>query len=148
MVTTINVNGKPVEIELTTAQVEQIKKASLKITDRVKTLQDALIINGTDPEEFEAKCADMDDDEVAYKEMKEITKALNEGWEADYNNGNQKKWYPWFKVASGSGFGFSDTYYRWATTSAYCGARLCFKTEELAEYAGKTFTDIYKRFHL
>jgi hypothetical protein len=45
---------------------------------------------------------------------------------------------------SGFGFAFGD----WANSYTYAdhGARLCFKTSELAEYAGKQFEGIYREF--
>lgn len=49
MKTTININGNDVEIELTAEQVEKINQASVKITDRLKTWEDACNIKGIDP---------------------------------------------------------------------------------------------------
>lgn len=48
-------------------------------------------------------------DEVAYKKLKVIVKAINQGWIPDWNNTNQRKWFPWFNLSSG--FGFSGSYY-------------------------------------
>jgi hypothetical protein len=45
---------------------------------------------------------------------------------------------------SGVGFSYVDCV-RWLTSSDV-GSRLCFKSSELAEYAGKTFESIYKDF--
>jgi len=110
---------------------------SQKITDRVKTIADACNISGMElivnPDDTE--------DEIAYKKLKIITKALNEGWTPDWSNSNQYKWYPYFKM---SGFGFSGTLYDYSYTTADVGSRLCFKSSELAEYAGKQFEEIYK----
>lgn len=39
---TVEINGKPVEIELTKDQVSLVKKQTEKITDRIKTFQDVL----------------------------------------------------------------------------------------------------------
>lgn len=39
---TVEVNGKPVEIELTKDQVAKVKKHTDKITDRIKTFKDVL----------------------------------------------------------------------------------------------------------
>ena len=36
---TVEVNGKPVEIELISDQVQKVKKHTEKITDRVKTFE-------------------------------------------------------------------------------------------------------------
>ncbi|WP_410221907.1 hypothetical protein [Pedobacter sp.] len=102
MKTTININNKAVEIELTTEQVEAIKKASEKITDRVKTYEDACKIFGIDPSKIMLTYPDQlsvkdANSIVAFAKLQTIAKALNEGWEPDWSNANQPKYYPWFK---------------------------------------------------
>lgn len=82
-------------------------------------------------------------DEIAYKKLKIIAKAINQGWIPDWNNTDQKKWYPWFRMSSG--FGFDFTYYDYAGANTGVGSRLCFETKEKAEYAGKQFEEIYKQ---
>jgi phage pi2 protein 07 len=77
-----------------------------------------------------------------YKLIK-LAQALNEGWKPNWNNSSEYKYYPWFK-GSGSGLSFGDYVYSGSLTSV--GSRLCFKTRELAEYAGKQFTAIYSEF--
>jgi len=74
-----------------------------------------------------------------------IAEALNGGWVPDWDNEDEKKYYPWF-VYNGSGVGFScaGTCCDYAGTCV--GSRLCFKTRELAEYAGKQFKDLYNDF--
>jgi len=42
--------------------------------------------------------------------------------------------------------GFSSYDYFYDDTSSIVGARLVFKTRALAEFAGKTFTDVYRGF--
>ncbi|MDR0231594.1 MAG: hypothetical protein LBI82_05685 [Dysgonamonadaceae bacterium] len=116
---------------------------SEKVTDRIKTLQDA--IEETGRPEVPA-FSDVPEDlrpyfQEQYKAIV-VTEALNEGWEADYNDGNQKKWMPWLK-ASLSGFAFGDTYCVRSDPAAGRAARLCLKSDELAAYVGKQFTDIH-----
>jgi len=82
-------------------------------------------------------------DEIAYKKLKIIAKAINQGWTPDWNNTDQKKWYPWFRMSSGFGFALTDYTYTHANTDV--GSRLCFETKEKAEYAGKQFEEIYKQ---
>lgn len=84
---------------------------------------------------------------IAYFKLIIIAQAINEGWEPDWNNSNEYKYTPWFEVKADkkrpAGFGFSAAGYgTWRTFTAV-GSRLCFKSRELALYAGKTFTDIY-----
>ena len=76
-----------------------------------------------------------------------IFKAINNGWIPDWNNYDQYKYYPWFKIlSSGSGFVFSYSYYGYHFTFTCVGSRLCFKTKELAQYAGTQFIEIYRDY--
>lgn len=73
-----------------------------------------------------------------------IAEALNEEWTPDWNNNNESKYHPWFNLKSEFGF-VVPSYVSWTSYSSV-GSLLCFKTRELAIYAGKQFTDIYKGF--
>lgn len=77
-----------------------------------------------------------------------IAEALNEGWQPDWNNWDERKYYPWFDLEStdGSGSGFSYHDYDAAYTATTVGARLCFKSSELATHAGQKFIDLYKDY--
>lgn len=151
MKTTININGKDVEITLTKDQVEKIKQASLKITDRLKTWEDACEIKGIHPiDSLPYPNTDEDDDNFDFEEaingtfqMFIIVDLLCEGWKPDYTNTSQYKYYPYFKY-SDSGFGFTCSLY--VFVNAIVGARLVFPTRELAEYSAKQFKDIYNKF--
>jgi hypothetical protein len=112
-----------------------------KITDRVKTFEDASAVLGIDPDDI-VHSADEADDQ-AYKKLKVIARALNEGWEPDYNNGGQRKWYPWFYLDSP---GFRLFVVRYDYTDSAVGARLVFKTEELARYAATQFQGLYSDY--
>ena len=81
----------------------------------------------------------------AYTQLIVIADALNEGWVPNWNDGNEYKWYPWFKY-NGWGFGFSGTGFGYTFTHACLGSRLVFKSQELAEHAGRTFESIYNDF--
>jgi len=68
--------------------------------------------------------------------------------EPDWGNHDQWKYEPWFDMGGSSGSGFAYfAYDLWGTGSA-CGSRLCFKSRELAEYAGEQFRDLYKDYYL
>jgi hypothetical protein len=119
-----------------------------KITDRIKTYEDACEELGEQPiNEKMLRLAGFTEDEINYRKIKTITKALNEGCPPDYTNDEQPKWFPWFKVSS-SGFVFDHTYYRCSCACAGGGSRLCLKNSDLAEYAGKQFTELYRNFIL
>ena len=88
-------------------------------------------------------------DEIAYMKLKIITKALNEGWEPDWNNWSEWKYYPYFKMSDNGaapGVGFSYYFYDFDLGYSTVGSRLCFKSRELAEYAATQFKDIYNDF--
>ena len=117
-----------------------------KITDRIKTYEDACSELGETPlNESELLSAGFTIDEINYRKLKTVTKALNEGWVPDWTNDKQQKWYPYFRLSSGV-FVFHDTDYYCSNAYAGHGSRLCFPSDELATYAGKQFSEIYKGF--
>lgn len=119
---------------------------SQKVTERIKTYEDACAELGITPiDESTLSKNGFTKDEIAYRKIKTITQALNECWKADWTDENQKKWTPWFRSVS-SGFVFSYSYYLSSSATAGNGSRLCFKSDELATYAGKQFVDLYKEF--
>jgi hypothetical protein len=123
---------------------------SKKITERIKTYEDACAILGIEPiaDEVLLKLS-FTKDEIAYRKLKTITEALNEGWLPDWTNSNQYKYWPWFLYNPNSaGFGYAAASGAASNTNANVGSRLCFKTRELATYAGTQFTDIYNEFLL
>lgn len=115
---------------------------------------------------------DVSKDYVAYLKLRIITAALNEGWKPEFIPG-ECRWAPYFLLytkdeyerlnddvrarvvyrsyghayASG-GVSAAAAYHDSACVTASIGSRLAFKSEELAEYAGKQFLDIYADFML
>lgn len=111
------------------------------ITDKVKSFEDACRLLGQE-------CSDEyinsgSKDEVAYKKLKLIAAALNERWIPDWSDDEQYKYYPWF-IWKGSGFSFFSVGYLYGFS--HLGSRLCFRTRELAEYAGTHFLELYNDF--
>lgn len=115
-----------------------------KVTEHIRTVADVLQDNGITPQQFDQSCKELTADEKAYRILKLLAKSLNEGWQPDWNNSQQSKFAPWFYMGGSSGFRYSDYVY-WASHSDI-GSRLCFKTRELAEYAGTQFKDVYEQF--
>lgn len=113
-----------------------------KITDRVKTFEDACEIAGIDPNQDKFKKSSPD--EIAYAKLKIIIEALNEGWKPDWSDENKYKYFPWFYLNGSSGFRFDGVGY--GCTGSTVGSRLCFKSKELAEYAATQFFSLYKDF--
>ena len=118
------------------------------IKERIKTFDDVIRELGDDPEEFKNAISIMEEpDEIAYVKLKLIAKALNEGWTPDWSNGEWDKWYPWFKMDDSSSAGrFSFDGAGYQSSHSRVGSRLCFKSKDLATYAGTQFLDIYKDF--
>lgn len=143
MKVTVNINGKDTEIELTADQVQKVKKATEKITDRIKSFTDVLqALPEKRRDEWAAACVNLDSQGVANEKVKLIAEVLNEDWDVEPFNENQYKYYPYFIVDEESfvyyGYDFWDS-------ATGVGSRLCFKSSDLAQYAGKTFIDIYTK---
>lgn len=118
-----------------------------KVTDRIKTFDDVLKELGIDKHDFEDNCEGLSPDEVAYRQLKLIVRVFNEGWKPDFTDHDQWKYYPWFEVnAAGSAYAYA--YAAPSNTGAYLGSPLCFKSRELATYAGRQFEDIYNDYLL
>lgn len=117
--------------------------------DEIKTFDDACRAIGTTEEKFNIKFEKLglDPDTLAYEKVKVVAKAINDGWVPDWNDSNQYKYYPYFKVLS-SGSGFSNSSFRSAGTITGVGSRLCYESSEKAKYAATQFVDIYNQFLL
>ncbi len=91
---------------------------------------------------------------IAFYKLTVIIEALNEGWVPNWNDNSEWKYYNYFWVDASketpSGFGFSDSSTYYASTLTGVGARLCFKSSELAEYARKQkeIIQLYKEYLL
>lgn len=111
------------------------------------------------------------DDVLAYLKMRIVVAALNEGWTPDWSNKDERKWYPWFYILTeeeyndldeddkcrvvGRAVSYAVAYgglvcsYAGNVSScsgAYFGARLAFKSKELAVYAGQQFGELWASF--
>lgn len=122
---------------------------SEKVTDRIKTFEDALeecpaSENSKSLLQYNGHDKDMIGAQALLK-LTIISRALNEGWVPDWTNSNQYKYYPWFEWKKNS-LGLSFHVYDFSYPNTYVGSRLCYKTSELAEYAARQFEDIYRDF--
>jgi len=125
-----------------------------KITDRIKSFEDACAELGIDKPSMSILIEDNNanginrSDIVAFGALMKLTliiRALNEGWTPDWRDSNQIKYYVWLTdYKPGSGFSFST--YVFSHSYSYVGSRLCFKSSELAEYAGEQFRDLYNQY--
>lgn len=115
-------------------------------------------------------------DEVAYQKLRIITAALNEGWEPEFKE-DEYRYYPYcilytkaeieqkddewkdeynlqLWVGGGAshngadcGLASADSYNAWSYAFATLSARLAHKTEELAIYSGKQFTELWANYY-
>lgn len=76
---------------------------------------------------------------LAFHKIKNIEKLLNENWIPDFNNYDQRKWYPYFEKASGGWRLYSCSY---CFDSSH-GQVAYYETEEKARFAGTKFLNIY-----
>lgn len=114
--------------------------------DEIKTFEDAC-------EELELTQEDLLNirntdapDETAYKKLKIVIKAINQGWTPDWSNTRERKWWPYFVLSSG--FGFSDSNCFSASAGTCVGSRLCTDTREKALYIAEQFKSEYQDYLL
>ena len=77
-----------------------------------------------------------------------VVEALNDGWEPNWNDEYEYKYYPWFDMRSAAGSGFSSSSYGHDYSTTGVGSRLCFKTREHAQHTAKHFEALYKDYLL
>lgn len=167
-------------LKLVDAEEEQ-KKDERPITERVKTFEDACKELGEDHklvQQFKAiqEAIAEDKEATAYFKLGIITAALNEGWEPDFTNDDEYRYYPylylWTKeeledkdeawkddhnlqlwiggghsnYGANCGLAVAHSNNAWSYASANISARLAHKTEELAIYSGKQFTELWTNY--
>ena len=138
------------KLGVNTTVLQAVKMVAPKdITKRVKTYADACAVLGIEPmNEAVLVKLGFTNDEIAYRKLKTIAEALNEGWRPDWANSNEYKYWPWF-VYNPASAGFSCAYgLRGFEFGCAFGSRLCYKTRELATYAGRQFEGLYNDFLL
>lgn len=116
------------------------------VMEAVRSFEDACEITGDDPKALPYPNPKNDHEEAlnAMHRMWIVTRALNGKWYPDWDNSNEYKYCTWFDMRN-AGVGFSDSDCDYWLTSSGVGSRLCFKSAELARYAGKQFKEEYKK---
>ena len=138
MKTTIQINGKDVEITLTAEQVAQIQKSK-----EITTLEDAVSYLGdSDKDVIELNKLIKADCNTNFQELVVIIKAINERVVLNWDDDSVKKYYVWFNM-QGKG---SYHYWRYYYTSSYVPARLCFTTSDKALHFIKYFENKYREY--
>lgn len=146
------------------------------IKERIKTFEDAVAILGNDNQAVIDYYAIADktctEDILAFAKLRVIAEALNEGWKPTFDK-DEWRYYPWFYIYTKKEYeeldedekkscrvplrSFNNAYAYGGLVCAYAGSagsysyssygvRLAFKTEELADYCGKQFIDIWADF--
>jgi len=110
---------------------------------QIKTYEDALKVLGK--EDFSHE--NLYPREIARRKLEIIIEALNEGWKPDWEDYSQLKWYPYF-IGSYAGLWYSCSYYSPSYADTYFGVRLCCRSEEIANYVGTQFYNLYKEMFL
>jgi hypothetical protein len=116
----------------------------------IKSFEDACGHLGIDPlklPDVSALSEEFSKPIIAYYKLIIIFKAINNGWEPDWSNSDQYKYFPWLSVLS-SGFGFSRSRCVYGCTDAVVGSRLCTDTSEKSRYIANQFESEYKDFLL
>lgn len=83
---------------------------------------------------------------IAYHKLTVIVRALNNGWLPDWENTNERKFYPIFRYVS-AGLSFAYTACADANTGSTITSLLCFSSPALAEYAAYYFADLYRDYY-
>jgi hypothetical protein len=120
----------------------------MEITNKIASYEDACKELGLNPENLPVVDTLPEKDRnsiISYYKLIVIIRALNQGWEADFSNHNQRKYWNYFWVDT-AGFGCAYTNYAAARAGANVGSRLCFEKYEIAKYARETFKSLYEQF--
>ena len=82
---------------------------------------------------------------AAYHKLAVITRAINEGWQPDWSNRDERKYEPYMYTNS-AGLAYANTHYAPSNTVTNIGSRLCFRDYERATFAVETFGELYKDY--
>ena len=145
------------------------------VRDRIKTFEDAMMALGEEhPLVREWHLGEnLSPDLEAYLQLRVIVAALNEGWEPQFTE-DEERYYPWHWLHTRkeidnmeaselkernmvstekyqtdyAGFASACSPDAPSASTTTVGSRLCLKSDALAEYCGKQFTDIWADFLL
>jgi hypothetical protein len=81
----------------------------------------------------------------AFYKLTVIRDAIVGDWVPDWNNSDQRKWFPIFWMNK-PGFRLYDVYYGITRSFTNGGPRLWFETEEQARYAATTFLSLWEEW--
>lgn len=112
------------------------------IMDSVNSFEDACNVLGIKKDDvFNSKFDSVSD--IAFKKLKVIIKALNQGWYPNWENENEYKYWIWWTMKGG----FSYYHVTYDYTDTHVPSALVLKTRELAEHASKIAYQEYKEYY-
>ena len=154
------------ELENLKKQRERIEKP---ITERIKTFTDAVDELGSEhPLVKQYMAANGNEaftrNTIAYMKLQIVAAALNEGWFPDFQI-KEKLWAPIFKIYAGDelddifpdatylfgascGLAFVSSDLAWSFAASTLSERLAVKSEEISDYFGNQFIDIWVEYLL
>ncbi len=145
------------EIQLTQSEIDEMFKASdssqikvlkkfftipLDIRDKVKSFIDACNVLNIDHKSVFSPTDDKID--IAFKKLRIIIKALNEGWWPNWENENEYKYMNYWRMKGGFSYSVTDYYATYTTVPS----ALCLKTNDLALHAADIAKEEYKEYYL
>lgn len=145
MKTTIEHNGKTVEIELTKKQIAFVKSQTFDFRT-ITSFKKACEYQGINEDEFFKQNSHEPKDVLAYKMLRIIAYAINGGKLLKYCEDRVYEVYLRLKRDENgkiAGFACVDANSVPAFTYATLGSRLCFFSREAAEHAGKYFLQVF-----
>jgi len=144
------------EIELSESEINSMFEASdekqINILSKFFTRKESIIekINS-----FEDACKHLgvkfktykDDtkNDIGFKKLKIVIKALNEGWYPNFNDTNENKYWNYFNMNKDVFSCYTTDY---SSTSMYVPSALYLKSRDLAVHCVKICLDEYKDFYL
>ena len=132
MKTTIQINGKDVEITLTKEQLKQIESQN--------SMQKIYKYHNTTEEKFNKLFKNVSEFAKAQEIERMIVNFYNKGEQPNWDNSNQCKYYPYFSLGSNFSYYFSINLNSYSNTSA----RLCFLRKEDLIEAVEIFKEQYE----
>lgn len=128
----ININGKETEITLTKEQLGQIQ-------EQQDPMKEVYRYHNTTKEQFDKQYENIPFHLKAYQKEVMVVEFYNKGWEPDWSDKNENKYYPYFYMNE---FRLHD----WDCYDSDSGvpARLVFKNKEDLKEAVEKFKEIFK----
>lgn len=112
-----------------------------------KKFEEACKYQGLDPDEVLHTGDNLNVEQQvsnAYTMLRILAKSKRDGWEPDWNDSSQYKYYPWFDYEAGVGFVVDGTRYADAYSGTGVGSRLCFPNREMAIEFAKENIELYR----